>query len=128
MHSNSKYYGLMVCIIIAMFFIVPGVVIGIHNSIVIGLAVAIPAPAVLGIVVAIIFTYRYCKEAASSSPPRYHLIPTTDVEATVNHEYAPHWLTSHYDPDPSMMANDVEESPTLSSKDLATSKGNRATC
>lgn len=86
----------MICIIIAIFFLVPGVVVSIHNSLIIGLVVAIPAPVILGVIVAIIFAYRYYKE--SMSEPRYHRVPTSDVEVTVNQEYTPHWMSSQYDP------------------------------
>ena len=94
--SNSKYYALMICVIIAIFFLVPGVVVSIHNSLVIGLVVAIPAPVILGVIVVIIFAYHYYKE--STSEPRYHRVPTTDAEVTVNQEYMPHWMSSQYDP------------------------------
>ena len=76
----------------------PGVVVSLHNSLAIGLVVAIPAPVILGVIVAIIFAYHYYKESKSVEP-RYHRVPTSDVEVTVNQaEYMPHWMGSQYDP------------------------------
>ena len=74
-------------------------VVSLHNSLVIGLVIAIPAPGILGVIVAIIFAYHYYKESKSASEPRYHRVPTSDVEVTVNQaEYMPHWMGSQYDP------------------------------
>jgi hypothetical protein len=89
----------VICTIIAIFFLVPGVVVGLHNSLIIGLVVAIPVPVILGVIVAIIFAYRYYKECTSTEA-RYHRVPTSDVEVTVNQAetYTPHWMTSQYDP------------------------------
>ena len=73
-------------------------VVSLHNSLIIGLVVAIPAPVILGVIVAIVFAYRYYKDSISTEP-RYHRVPTSDVEVTVNQaEYTPHWMTSQYDP------------------------------
>ena len=88
----------MICVIIAIFFVVPGVVVSLRHSLIIGLAVAIPAPVILGVIVAIIYAYHYYKECKSAGP-RYHRLPTSDVEVTVNQaEHAPHWMSSQYDP------------------------------
>ena len=70
---------------------------GIHNSLIIGLVVAIPAPVILSVIVAVIFAYRYYKESQTAEP-RYRRLPTSDVEVTVNQDYTPHWLSTQYDP------------------------------
>lgn len=100
----------------------PGVVVSIHTSLIIGLVVAIPAPVILGVIVAIIYAYHYCKE--SMSEPRYHRVPTSDVEVTVNQDYMPHWMSSQYDPH---CSNDVKtnEHENYSSTSRA-HKGNEA--